>query len=170
MQVTQPLQGNAFQEIYPSFVRAGINASYILAQITATIDSACPPNGYLEQSGGGIETAGATVAVNDMLLHSWEGFLRLFPVWPRTHDASFDGLRAVGAFVVLAALRSGKLVHARIASEAGLACTIYWPWGATLKVTDADTGAAVPVKPVRADRTDRLWRFETVVGQSYVLL
>ena len=150
-------------------MRAGINASVTLGQMATIIESACPPNGYLEQGGGGIETAGATVAVNDMLLHSWEGFLRLFPVWPVSDDASFSGLRAVGAFVVSASLRSGKLAHARITSEAGLPCTIHWPWGATLTVTDAETGAVVVAKPVKIGRTDRLWRFETSSGQSCFL-
>lgn len=129
--VTSPLQENAFQEIFPSFVRAALNATYILGQLTAVIDKANPPNGYLQQGGGGIETAGATVAVNDMLLHSWGGFLRLFAVWPLDHDASFEGLRAVGAFVVSATLENSTLSSASILSEVGGNCTIQWPWGSS---------------------------------------
>ena len=42
----------------------------------------------------------AVMAINDMLLMSFEKFLRFFPVWPVDDDASFTNLRAAGAFLV----------------------------------------------------------------------
>eukprot|EP01043_Picozoa_sp_COSAG02_P083188 COSAG02_NODE_21256_length_796_cov_1.030129_1_plen_244_part_10 len=88
--VTDPLQENAFQEIFPSFVRVGcsegckLNASYILDTLSRVVTENMGENGYLRQGGGGIETAGGALAINDMLLQSFEGFIRLFPVWPRS--------------------------------------------------------------------------------------
>merc|ERR1711964_244164 len=79
------VQGNAFQMIFPSFVRVGcssgcqLNASWILGQMDAVIGNMMGANGYLSQAGGGIETAGGAVAVNDMLLMSFESFFALFP-------------------------------------------------------------------------------------------
>ena len=72
--------------------------------------------------------------------------------------------------MVSASLRNGKLAHALITSEAGLPCTMHWPWGVTVTVTDAVTGAVVAAKPAKKiGSTDRLWRFETSVGQSFLL-
>eukprot|EP01052_Picozoa_sp_SAG31_P032907 SAG31_NODE_3658_length_4017_cov_1.748596_1_plen_338_part_10 len=66
--VTDPLQNNGFQLIYPAFVRAGLNATTTLTSMERNIAERMPENGFLAQAGGGIETAGAVVAVNDMLL------------------------------------------------------------------------------------------------------
>jgi len=97
-------QNNAFPEAFPAAVRVGVNASFVLAQLTTLIRSQMPANGYLVEAGGGYETAGASIAVQEMLLQSHENFLRFFPSWPKGEPASFSGLRAVGAFVV-----SGRL-------------------------------------------------------------
>ena len=65
--VTQPLQMNSFQEIFPAFVRAGcaegcdLNASYILRTLAGVVTTQMGANGYLRQGGGGIETAGGAV-------------------------------------------------------------------------------------------------------------
>ena len=194
---TEPLQENGFQEVFPAMVRAGINARFILDRLEAIVSSQMPPNGYLEQGGGGIETAGATVAVNDMLLHSWEGFLRLFPVWPLHEEAAFASLRAVGAFLVSAQLANGKVSSGvSITSEAGHSCTVIrppgWPAGCVgnshtmhsgggrndanrpthttgITVINQKTGAAVPVSAVTIGRTTDLWQFATELGATYLL-
>ncbi len=68
-------------------------------------------------------------AVMEMLLQSWGGTIRLFPTVPdRWHDASFEDLRAEGAFVVSAKLRDGEVAFAGIVSEMGGACRLRNPW------------------------------------------
>ena len=52
--------------------------------------------------GGGVENVGLSQAVNDMLLQSSNGTLRLFPAWPLAEPATFKTLRAKGAFLVSA--------------------------------------------------------------------
>jgi hypothetical protein len=63
-----------------------------------------------------------------MLLQSHEGVIRFFPVWPRQLDARFGTLRAVGAFLVSAELKNGKVTHAHILSEKGRGLTVLNPW------------------------------------------
>jgi hypothetical protein len=175
---TDPLQGNGFQEIFPAMVRVGINATLILDQLSDVIATHMPPNGYLQQGGGGIETAGATVAINDCLLHSWEGFLRFFPVWPSHEDASFSSLRAVGAFLVSAQLVGGKVRSGVvIKSEVGHACVVLSPWRSvsdggnapTISVTNRATGVAERVTGVSVGHTSGLWKFLTQPGATYLL-
>jgi len=56
------------------------------------------------------------------------GVLRLFPVWPPDRDARFGNLRAVGAFLVSAELKGGKVGPVKIVSEQGRDCTVVNPW------------------------------------------
>lgn len=169
-EVVDPLQENGFQEIFPSFVRAAINASFVVAQLEAVLAKAMPPNGYVAQGGGGIETAGATVAVNDMLLHSWEGFVRLFPVWPRGSDAAFTTLRAVGAFLVSASIKAGAVSDVTVVSEAGEDFVVLGPWGGKgVAVVFKGTGAAVPTTAATVRGVAGLCRFGTVAGATYIL-
>ena len=60
------------------------------------------PNGLWNRDDTGFEVLGEVIAVTEMLLMSFEGFLRIFPEqsWPRSEDARFESLRAVGGFLV----------------------------------------------------------------------
>ena len=120
-------QQNAFPVVFPAAVRAGVNWTLTASELTTRIGGELPPNGYLNQGGGGIETAGGLLAVTEMLLQSWDGVLRLFPVWSG-EDASFRNLRAVGAFLVSATLADGKVTEFTIESEAGALCSFASPF------------------------------------------
>ena len=120
-------QQNAFPVVFPAAVRAGVNWTLTTSELTTRIGGELPPNGYLNQGGGGIETAGGLLAVTEMLLQSWDGVLRLFPVWSG-EDASFRNLRAVGAFLVSATLADGKVTEFTIESEAGALCSFASPF------------------------------------------
>ena len=67
-------------------------------------------------------------AVQDMMLQSWGGKLRVFrglpPAWK---DAVFHNLRGEGAFLVSAERREGKLRWLSIKSEAGEPCILSAP-------------------------------------------
>ncbi|MDE0362677.1 MAG: hypothetical protein OXI74_16010 [Rhodospirillaceae bacterium] len=71
-----------------------------------------------------VSLAGA-VSLNDMLLQSWGGKLRVFPAVPgHWEDAAFASLRGEGAFLVSAERRSGELVRLHIGSLAGAPCRV----------------------------------------------
>ena len=86
------------------------------------------------------------MAVNELLLQSFEGFLRLFPGWPIGEPASFQTLRAVGAFLVTADVDAAGLVAPVVVkSEAGVLCVVMSPWPGRLptccaKVSVTKTG------------------------------
>ena len=87
------------------------------------------PNGYIFFFGGGVESASTIPAtINEMMLQSFTGVLRLFPVWPKDRDASFGNLRAYGAFLVSSTFRSGRVHELTILSEKGRDCTLANPW------------------------------------------
>lgn len=75
----------------------------------------------------GFEKVGAIEFVNSMLLQSDHGYVKVFPNWTGA-DASFDRLRAKGAFVVSSAMRGGRVVRVLVASEQGGRLRLVDPW------------------------------------------
>jgi alpha-L-fucosidase 2 len=62
----------------------------------------------------------AAQAVHEMLLQSWGGVVRVFPAVPeKWAEASFDGLRAEGAFIVTARREKGQTASVKIVAEKG---------------------------------------------------
>jgi hypothetical protein len=106
----------------------------------------------LYYGGGGIESCGGFLAINEMLLQSHEGVIRFFPCWPKDQDARFGDLRAVGAFLISAELKGGVVCNVKITSEKGRDCTVQNPW---------------PGKSVRMVRNGKL--AETVSGKRFTL-
>ena len=54
--------------------------------------------------------------------------IRLFSVWPKGVDASFNKIRTWGAFLVSASLKQETIYDVSIFSEKGKTCTIINPW------------------------------------------
>lgn len=58
--------------------------------------------------------------IQEMLLQSHTGTIRIFPALPEEwKDVSFEGLRAMGAFLVSAQMEGGEITRIRIYSEKG---------------------------------------------------
>lgn len=58
--------------------------------------------------------------IQEMLLQSHTGTIRIFPALPEEwKDVSFEGLRAMGAFLVYAQMEGGEITRVRIYSEKG---------------------------------------------------
>jgi len=86
----------------------------------------CKPNTFYREAGPVIESPlGMAESLHDMLLQSFGGVIRVFPAVPEEwKDASFQNLRAEGAFLVSAQRKEGKLRFARIESLAGEPLTV----------------------------------------------
>ncbi len=58
--------------------------------------------------------------INEMLIQSHTGIVNIFPAIPANWlDVSFQNLRTVGAFLVSAEMKDGKVIHVKIHSELG---------------------------------------------------
>jgi len=68
------------------------------------------------------------VVINECLMQSYNGTIRLFPNWPKGKDAEFYQLRAAGAFLVSANIKNGEVSRVEILSEAGSSLKIILPW------------------------------------------
>jgi hypothetical protein len=88
-------------------------------------------------------------SVNDMLLQSWGGKLRVFPgVADAWKDVAFQNLRGEGAFLVTAARKQGKTAFIQIKSLAGEPCRIVTDMENPFPAGMAGVGGQIPVKPL----------------------
>ncbi|MCE9610173.1 MAG: hypothetical protein K8R23_08180 [Chthoniobacter sp.] len=121
--------GNGMNSFYPAAVRVGYDPVVIIAKLREMIETKAAPNGFIRGNPHGCENCSIVPnTINEMLCMSHKGVLRLFPVWPKNKDARFANLRAWGAFLVSAELRSGEIQSVAITSEQGRSCTIQNPW------------------------------------------
>jgi len=120
---------NGFSMTFPGAVRVGHDPNDVLTKLRRQLTAHGFPNLMIFTGGGGIENcAGVPATINEMLLQSHDGVLRVFPVWPREKPARFARLRAPGAFLVSAALRDGAVQSLVIESERGRECRLLNPW------------------------------------------
>lgn len=121
--------GNGIETCFPGAVRVGYDADVILEELKERIRAKSYPNHYIVQEGGGIETLAAVpLTINEMLMQSYEGIVRIFPNWNILKDASFSNLRAYGAFLVSSSLQNGRIGFVKLTSEKGKVCKMENPW------------------------------------------
>ena len=120
---------NGIETCFPGAVRVGYDPAKLLDNLKKRIALSVYPNLWITQGGGGIETLAAVpLTINEMLLQSYEGTVRVFPNWERSRDASFNKLRAYGAFLVSSAMKNGEVSHVELISEKGRPCRMENPW------------------------------------------
>jgi hypothetical protein len=86
------------------------------------------PFDYMARMGIWFENFSLPVVINECLLQSYTGELRLFPNWPEGQDALFQDLRAVGAFLVSASFAGGCVQWIRVTAEVGGTLRVINPW------------------------------------------
>lgn len=84
---------------------------------------------YMGNMGIWFENFALPAVINECLMQSYDGTIRLFPNWDMNMDAEFNTLRARGAFLVSGKLCGGTVQTVVIASERGGECRIHNPWG-----------------------------------------
>ncbi len=120
---------NGFSMTFPGAVRVGHDAADILRKLRQQLSTGTFPNFMIFGGGGGIENcSGVPATINEMLLQTHQGLMRVFPVWPKERPARFARLRTAGAFLVSSECRDGAVPFLRMESERGRACQLQNPW------------------------------------------
>jgi alpha-L-fucosidase 2 len=154
--------GNGFETYFTTAVRVGYDPEAIITKLKERIAKTALPNLWIPQSGGLTETLSAVPScINEMLLQSYEGMIRLFPAWPAERDASFYNLRTYGAFLVSASKKGDVVQNVKIVSEKGRTCTFENPWpGKTPLITENG-------KPISASVNGNEFTFQTEARKEY---
>lgn len=113
---------------------------------------------FMSRVGVWFENFALPVVINECLLQSYNGILRLFPNWPGELDAEFATLRAVGAFLVSASCSQGDVQWVEIESEAGGELKLYnpWPQGAICKQGSGEATIRAAVISLPTSPGDRI--------------
>ncbi|MHC4544457.1 MAG: glycosyl hydrolase family 95 catalytic domain-containing protein [Planctomycetota bacterium] len=93
-------------------------------------------NGLFHWQGHGYYMSEQTAVaglINEFLLQSVHGIIRIFPAWPKDKDATFTHLRAQGGFLVTAEQKSGEVYRLEIVATVPGTLRVVSPWP-TIKV------------------------------------
>ncbi|WP_018756477.1 glycosyl hydrolase family 95 catalytic domain-containing protein [Paenibacillus terrigena] len=159
---------NGFPTIFTAAARVGYDPEIILRELRRQCLEHSYPNLFIFFGGGGIECcSGVPSAINEMLLQSHEDVIRLFPVWPRTTNARFTNLRAVGAFLVSSELMDGNINSITIRSEKGRTCRIINPWvNGSITIMEIDGEQQMEIN---WELRDNVITFSTEADKCYIL-
>ena len=123
---------------FTAAVRVGYDPKIIWKEMRDMILNRGIPNGFLKENPHGIEQLNTIPdAIQEMMLQSCEGIIRIFPVWPRASiPMPLSGISAPGAALsVSAALKNGEVERVTVLSHKGHPCRIENPWpGKSVKV------------------------------------
>jgi alpha-L-fucosidase 2 len=159
----EPAWGDVSADLVASYQaanRVGFDPDITYRIFNERIKKAAFPNLWIAHGGGGVETCSAVPSfVNEMLLQSYEGVIRVFPAWLKNRDAKFETLRAYGAFLISSEIKNDKVTYIKIISEKGRLCTLENPW--------SKTGVVLTRNGHKAETlTGKLIKFETKAGES----
>ena len=100
----------------------------------------------------------------ELLLQSVGGIIRVFPAWPREHDAAFVDLRAQGGLLVSAEQKLGRIGRVTIKATVAGTARVLNPWpDQPVVAVNATTGKQAP----RMSYANRVLTFQVSVGQVY---
>ena len=156
------LDDNGSNSYLPAGARIGVDPDFLIEGIHQNIKEFALPNRLFRHHGGGIEhLTTVPVTVNEMLLQGHEGVIRLFPCWNKKMSASFENLRADGAFLVSSEMKNEKITFAKIQSLKGRICRVDCP--DIVSITKEDKSEIPFVKD------GNLISFETNANETYIL-
>ncbi len=117
---------------------------------------------FMAPMGIWFENFALPVVINECLIQSYTGTIDLFPNWDRKKDVKFNKLRAMGAFLVNAEMKNGKVKTVEIYSEKGVTCKVKNIWGKS-KVQLVRNGKPAEIL------TAGILEFRTLIGERVVL-
>jgi len=118
-----------------------------------------------ELQGAFIESgSGFVTAINEMLLQSYDGVIRVFPAIPKMWTfARFKDLRAVGAFLVSSEYNLGGINWIIIKSIKGGICKVLNPWKSPVKIIRVG-------EEKKLSSSEEIISFKTQVNSKYLLV
>jgi len=120
--------------------------------------------GYKGQWFVWIHGAGNSIWMNENVLQSYEGTIRLAPVKLNVR-ANFTSLRTVGTFLINAEIHpGGKVTYAKITSEAGSNCKLIPSWNGQVCIREYPSKTQVQTRSTNSQIS-----FATSKGKTYIV-
>ncbi|HPN36520.1 MAG TPA: hypothetical protein PK843_18600 [bacterium] len=138
------------------------NGAYtdMVLQVHGRYSDTTTPFDFMARMGIWFENFGLPVVINECLLQSYNGVIRLFPNWPKDQTAAFHQLRCVGAVLISAEFKDGEVSWVAATSERGGPMTLLSPWPLHSRIS-------VDGKATRVSQSE--YTFSMKPGQTLVL-
>lgn len=120
---------------------------------------------FMMRMGVWTENLSLPAVINECLLQSWSGVIRLFPNTTGLGRTRFRDLRAAGAHLVSASWDGKQVGPVTVQSEKGAAVRIANPWAPRKLVVRSQPGGKVAALQMRDDVAE----FPTRAGETYSL-
>ena len=161
-------QINNFPKMYDIAVRTRYPSATVVGNLASTIRSQMKANMMIFDNNHGSEKAGATQAVNDMLMLSDQGVIKLFGNWQPTMNASFTRLRS-GSFLISGSWSGADRAAASgsITSENGGSVTVASLWKDMIIKDDQGNTVAATLGSAPNHPDEPTYTFDTVEGKTY---
>ena len=150
-----------FRENHPDLKSARATKEVSVVGTDETIHWPMATSEHMSLEGGPL----LQVALDEMLLQSYSGILRVFPAVTSDWEGQFR-LHAVGRFVVSSARALGRTIYVVIESSGGETCYVAQPWPGTATTLYRDEGGWAEI----GERSGEILTFPTDVGAVYLLL
>ncbi len=159
---------NNTPKVFTKAIRVGYDPAYIMEKFRTYNLANMNKNFTISDWNHGIEKAGGIEFINNMLLQSSNGIIKVFPNWTG-EDAKFYQLREKGAYLVSSELSQGEVSYIDVVSEAGKDVTIVCPWEFA-RVTDRE-GNPVKISYGTTENTqEKTITFEAEKGETYRII
>lgn len=152
-------------KMFTQAIRAGYDASYVMEKFRKSNISIMNENFTIRDGHHGIEKVGAIEFINNMLLQSSNGILKVFPNWTGA-DAEFYQLREKGAYLVSSELSQGEVNYIDIVSEAGKPVTLVSPWK-NISVSDSEGNIIDFTQGMTRNSDEPTISFTAIEGEEY---
>ncbi len=158
---------NAFPTFFTAACFLGYDPDDLLKKLNRELRVHGFDNLFVYYGGGGLECASTVPStVNNMFMQSHEDYIRIFPVWNKNTDASFENLRADGAFVVSGGVKDGIISSVTVVSERGRTLKVICPWKNGMKILCAEKQLDYGIEHVK---DGDVYSVETQPGLTYIL-
>ena len=118
---------------------------------------------FMMRMGVWTENLSLPAVLNECMMQSYTGVIRVFPNTDKLGPARFESLRAVGAFLVSAAYDGKNVSPVNLSSEKGAPVRLANPWpGKSIRVTRLKDSQTVSVK-----LEGGIAEFSTAPGERY---
>ena len=134
-------QENSFPKVFTQAARVGYPAQQLINLFKNEVNNKTAANLRVKDNNHGLEKAGALEALNNLMLQSDDGIVKVFPVWPSGNNASFVKLRERDALLVSSSLSGGVVQYVDITAEKARTVKLSNPWSSgTVTITQVGGG------------------------------
>lgn len=154
-------------KMFTHAIRVGYDPVEVMKQFKLYNIDQMEKNFMVQDGHHGIEKAGAIEFINNMLLQSSEGIIKVFPNWTGG-NAQFTTLREKGAYLVSSKMQDGEVQYIEVTSEKGNDVEIVNPWE-NAAVYDGKGNLVKAAEGTTVNTGETTLTFAAEAGETYVI-